>query len=160
MGGKPVQGRMTSDGDGEVVIFLVGMRINNWRAVRSWLPVFLAMPRMIKELARDRDSGMLGHRLLPGLPRHFAVIQYWESKEKLQAYAMDQSGEHRPAWAAFNRRAREGKDKVGFWHETFVVPAGAHKSIYINMPSFGLGEALGAVPVGRRREPSADRMAV
>ncbi|WP_204165941.1 DUF4188 domain-containing protein [Streptomyces sp. NEAU-S7GS2] len=159
MSGKPVQGRMTADGGREVVVFLIGMRFNSWRAVRSWLPVFLAMPRMIKELARDPDSGMIGYRLLPGLPRNFAVLQYWDSKEKLFAYAADQNGEHRPAWAAFNRRVREGRNKVGFWHETYVVPAASYESIYVNMPSFGLGEALGAVPVGRRGERAVDRMA-
>ncbi|MER0482867.1 DUF4188 domain-containing protein [Streptomyces sp. Edi2] len=159
MSGKPMQGRMTADGEGGVVVFLIGMRINSWWAVRSWLPVFLAMPRMIKELARDRGRGLLGYRLLPGLPRNLGLIQYWESKEKLLAYAADQGGEHRPAWAAFNRRAREGRDKVGFWHETYVVPAGSYESIYVNMPSFGLGEARGTVPVGRRGERAADRMA-
>ncbi|MFG2136224.1 DUF4188 domain-containing protein [Streptomyces sp. NPDC048650] len=160
MGGKPIQGRTTADGTGDVVVFLIGMRVNSWWAVRSWLPVFRAMPRMLKELVRDRDSGLLGYRPLAAPPRSFGLIQYWESKEKLLAYAADQGGEHRPAWAAFNRRAREGRDKVGFWHETFVVPAGAYESVYVNMPSFGLGEARGVVPVGRRGERAAQRLAV
>ncbi|WP_328731430.1 DUF4188 domain-containing protein [Streptomyces caniferus] len=159
MSDEPVQGRMTTDGDREVVVFLIGMRVNSWRAVRSWLPVFRAMPRMLKELARDPDSGMLAYRPLVGPGRSFGVLQYWDSKEKLFAYATDPGGAHRPAWAAFNRRAREGRNKVGFWHETYVVPAGSYESIYVNMPSFGLGKALGTVPVGRRGERAADRMA-
>lgn len=159
MSGKPVQGRMTADGTDGVVVFLIGMRINNWRAVRSWLPVFRAMPRMIKELATESGRGMLGYRFLPGL-RNFGVLQYWESKEKLLTYASDQSGEHRPAWAAFNRRVRAGRDVVGFWHETFIVPAGSHESVYANMPAYGLGAARGVVPVGRRGERAADRLAV
>ncbi|GAB7030779.1 DUF4188 domain-containing protein [Streptomyces sp. NPDC021749] len=158
MSGKPVQGRMTADGGGEVVVFLVGMRINNWRAVRSWLPVFRAMPGMIKELARDPERGMLGYRFLPGL-RNFAVLQYWESKEKLLAYASDQGGAHRPAWAAFNRRARAGRRHVGIWHETYAVPAGSYESIYANMPPHGLGAARGVVPVARRGERAAERLA-
>ncbi|TJZ46295.1 DUF4188 domain-containing protein [Streptomyces piniterrae] len=149
---------MTADGDGEVVVFLIGMRVNSWRAVRSWLPVFRAMPPMIKELARDRERGMLGYRGLPGL-RTFGILQYWESKEKLLAYASDQNGEHRPAWAAFNRRVREGRGKVGIWHETYVVPAGSYESIYANMPPSGLGAVRGVVPVGRRGERAADRLA-
>ncbi len=60
---------------------------------------------------------------------------------------------------AFNRRVREGRGKVGLWHETFVVPAGSYESVYVNMPPFGLGEARGTVPVGRRGERAADRMA-
>ncbi|MFJ9418379.1 DUF4188 domain-containing protein [Streptomyces sp. NPDC101227] len=159
MSGKPVQGRMTADGDGEVVVFLVGMRVNSWWAVRSWLPVLLAMPRMIKEQARDRTRGMLGYRVLPGL-RNFTVLQYWESKEKLLAYAGDQDGEHRPAWAAYNRRAWAGRGGVGIWHETYVVPAGSYESVYVGMPPYGLGAARGVVPVGRRGERAAERLGV
>ncbi|MEV0372626.1 DUF4188 domain-containing protein [Streptomyces sp. NPDC050636] len=159
MSGKPIPGRMTADAEGDVVVFLIGMRINSWWAVRSWVPVFTAMPRMIRELSRDRGVGMLGTRFVMGFPRHVGVIQYWESKEKLLAYASDRNGEHRPAWAAYNRRVRAGRDKVGFWHETYVVPAGSYENVYANMPAHGLGEAVGVVPVGRRGERAADRLA-
>ncbi|MGW1375563.1 DUF4188 domain-containing protein [Streptomyces sp. NPDC002446] len=158
MSGKPVQGRMTADGDGEVVVFLIGMRVNSWWAVRSWLPVFLAMPRMLKELQKEKGRGLLGIRPLPGL-RCFGMLQYWESTEKLLAYAGDQGGEHRPAWAAYNRRARAGRDRVGIWHETYAVPAGSYESIYANMPPVGLGAVRGVVPVGRRGERAAARLA-
>ncbi|UQA97750.1 DUF4188 domain-containing protein [Streptomyces halobius] len=150
---------MTADAEGDVVVFLIGMRVNNWWAVRSWVPVFTAMPRMIRELSRDRSIGMLGTRLLMGFPRHFTVVQYWESTEKLLAYASDQSGEHRPAWAAYNRRLRAGRGRVGFWHETYAVPAGSYETIYGNMPAHGLGAAVGVVPVGRRGERAAERLA-
>ncbi|MFG2649554.1 DUF4188 domain-containing protein [Streptomyces sp. NPDC048436] len=149
---------MTADAQGGVTVFHIGMRINNFRAVRSWWPVFRAMPRMLKELSEDPESGLLSYQLLLGAPRVLYVVQYWESSEKLLAYASAQGKEHRPAWAAFNRRLREGKGKVGFWHETYVVPAGAHEAVYINMPEFGLGEATGVVPVGRRGESAADRL--
>ncbi|MFG2400035.1 monooxygenase family protein [Streptomyces lydicus] len=52
---------------------------------------------------------------------------------------------------------RQGRGKVGFWHETFVVPAGSCESGYVNMPAYGLGEARGVGPVGRRGERAADR---
>ncbi|UQT61499.1 DUF4188 domain-containing protein [Streptomyces durmitorensis] len=149
---------MTADARGGVTVFTIGMRINNFRAVRSWWPVFRAMPRMLKELSVDRGIGMLGYQLLLGAPRVLYVVQYWESPEKLLAYASDQGKEHRPAWAAFNRRMREGKGKVGFWHETYAVPAGAHEAVYVNMPEFGLGKAIGVVPVGHRGDRAADRL--
>lgn len=158
MSSKPIEGRMTAEAEGGVVVFHIGMRINAFRAVRSWWPVFVAMPRMLKELSRDRASGMLGYRLLFGGVRVLYVVQYWESQEKLLAYSTAQDKAHRPAWAAFNRRIREGRGKVGFWHETFVVPAGAHEAVYVNMPPFGLGEATGVIPVGRRGERAADRL--
>ncbi|MEU5687945.1 DUF4188 domain-containing protein [Streptomyces venezuelae] len=158
MSSKPIEGRMTAEAEGDVVVFHIGMRINAFRAVRSWWPVFRAMPRMLKELSRDRESGMLGYRLLFGGTRVVYVVQYWESQEKLLAYSTAQDKAHRPAWAAFNRRIREGRGKVGFWHETFVVPAGAHEQVYVNMPPFGLGAATGVIPVGRRGERAADRL--
>ncbi|MEU0527600.1 DUF4188 domain-containing protein [Streptomyces niveus] len=158
MGTKVIEGRMTADAEGDVVVFVIGMRINNFRALRSWWPVFTAMPRMLKELSRDKGSGLIGFQPLLGFPRVFYVVQYWDSKEKLLAYASARDGEHRPAWAAFNRRLRAGKGKVGFWHETYVVPAGSYENVYINMPAFGLAAATGVVPVGRRGERAADRL--
>ncbi|MEV0258453.1 DUF4188 domain-containing protein [Streptomyces sp. NPDC050732] len=149
---------MTADAQGGVVVFHIGMRINSFRAVRSWWPMAMAMPRMLKELSRDRGSGPLGYRLLIGGPRLVYIVQYWESQEKLLAYSVAQGKEHRPAWAAWNRRLREGRGKVGFWHETYVVPAGAHEAVYVNMPAFGLGGAIGVVPVGRRGDRAADRL--
>ncbi|MFJ5227176.1 DUF4188 domain-containing protein [Streptomyces sp. NPDC088400] len=159
MSAKPIEGRMTARADGETTVFLIGMRINNFRALRSWWPVARAMPRMLKELSRDKDSGLMGARILLGGPRLVYLVQYWSSKEKLLAYASAPDQEHRPAWAAFNRRLRAGRGKVGFWHETYVVPAGSYESVYINMPEFGLGEATGVAPVGSRGERAADRLA-
>ena len=160
MGADVIEGRMTAEGTGEVTVFLIGMRVNRFRALRSWLPVFKAMPRMLRELSRDKESGLLGYQLLVGPPRVLYVVQYWDSHEKLLAYASAQDREHRPAWAAFNRRAREGRGKVGIWHETYAVPAGAHEAIYYDMPAFGLGKATGVVPVGRRGERAADRLSL
>ncbi|WP_180357275.1 DUF4188 domain-containing protein [Streptomyces sp. TLI_146] len=158
MSEKPIEGRMTAAAEGDMVVFLIGMRINRFRALRSWLPVTAAMPRMLKELVKDEDSGLLGFQPVLAGPRTLAVVQYWESKEKLLAYASAQGKEHRPAWAAFNRRARGAKGAVGIWHETYVVPAGSHESVYVGMPAFGLGKATGVVPVGRRGDRAADRL--
>ncbi|WP_329303439.1 DUF4188 domain-containing protein [Streptomyces sp. NBC_00659] len=159
MGNAPTSGRrVTAAAEGDVVVFLIGMRINRWRAVRHWLPALAAMPRMLKELTQDSDSGLLGHRSLSGGPRVFTVAQYWESREKLLAYASDQAGEHRPAWAAFNRRLRSSKGSVGVWHETYIVPAGSYESIYVDMPPTGLAAAWGVEPVERRGERAAQRL--
>lgn len=159
MGAKPIPGRQTAAAEGDVVVFHIGMRINHYRALRSWWPVFLAMPRMLRELSKDKAGGLLGYRLLSGGPRIFYVVQYWESKEKLLAYASDQDRLHRPAWAAFNRYARAGKGHVGIWHETYAVPAGSYESIYADMPAFGLAAATGVIPVAQRGERAAERLA-
>ncbi|OEU86386.1 hypothetical protein DB35_11970 [Streptomyces abyssalis] len=149
---------MTAAADGDVVVFLIGMRINRLRAVRSWLPVFKAMPRMLKELSKDASSGLLGFRVLVGGLRDITVVQYWESAEKLFAYASAADKEHRPAWAAYNSRVRNSGPDVGIWHETYAVPEGRYETMYVNMPPHGLAAAHGTEPVGRRGERAAERM--
>ncbi|MEV7421859.1 DUF4188 domain-containing protein [Streptomyces sp. NPDC091212] len=150
---------MTARAEGEVTVFLIGMRINKFRAPRDWWPVVGAMPRMLRELSRDKGSGLIGARTLIGGPRLIYVVQYWDSKEKLLAYASATDGQHRPAWAAFNRRMRAARGGVGFWHETYAVPAGSYENVYVDMPEFGLGKATGVIPVGRRGESAAERLA-
>ncbi len=147
--------RRTADLDGDVVVFLIGMNINHWRAVRSWLPVVQAMPRMLAELNRHPDLGLLKaySGWLFGGP---ALVQYWRSYDSLLAYARSTESEHLPAWRRFNRAARD-TDAVGIWHETYQVTAGQWETIYGGMKDVGL---LGAVG-GRALSPgstSATRM--
>jgi hypothetical protein len=52
-----IPARMTHDYDGDLVVFLIGMRINKpWRP-DLWLPVFFAMPAMLAELSKDKIPG-------------------------------------------------------------------------------------------------------
>ncbi len=56
-----IPSRMTAEIEGDFVVFLIGMRINKPWMIHKWLPVFLAMPRMLKELEAHPESGFLGH---------------------------------------------------------------------------------------------------
>jgi Domain of unknown function (DUF4188) len=150
-----IPGRMTHDYDGDLVVFLIGMRINRpWR-LDLWLPVFFAMPAMLAELSKDKDSGLLGYRLTFGAGGPL-VVQYWNSHEKLYGYASDRNAAHRQAWAAFNRRVRKAPGAVGIWHETYVVERA--ETIYAGMPVSGLAAATSLVPVARRGETAAERL--
>jgi hypothetical protein len=149
-------GRTTHRHTGELVVFLIGMRINKpWRP-DLWWPVFQAMPKMLAELSRDKESGLLGYRLTLGAGGPL-LVQYWDSHEKLYAYASAQDAEHRPAWTAFNRRARKAPGVVGIWHETFLVDRA--ESIYAGMPPSGLALATEPVPVQRRSDRAIQRLA-
>jgi hypothetical protein len=75
-------GRMTAEMDGDFVVFLIGMRINRPWKVHKWLPVMIAMPRMLKELYAHPELGFLGHTGTLG-----TIMQYWRSFEALDAYA-------------------------------------------------------------------------
>lgn len=130
--------------DEDFVVFLIGMRINKYRRVGEWLPVFVGTARMLRELEADPDSGLLGHRFVPGL-RNFMVIQYWRSAKELQEYAFDRDRLHFPAWGRFNRTSGES-GAVGIWHETYLVSADRYETIYNHMPPFGLGTVGEHVP--------------
>jgi hypothetical protein len=150
-----IPARMTHDYDGDLVVFLIGMRINKpWRP-GLWLPVFFAMPAMLAELSKDKNSGLLGYRLTFGAGGPL-VVQYWSSHEKLYAYASDRNAAHRPAWAAFNRRVRKAPGSVGIWHETYVVKRA--ETIYSGMPVSGLAAATSVVEVARRGETARERL--
>ena len=151
-----IRQRMTHQHTGELVVFLIGMRINQWWRVREWWPVFGAMPKMLTELYTDPDSGFLGHRLTlaPGGP---LLVQYWRSHAALYDYASTQDAVHRPAWTEFNRRARKAPGAVGIWHETFQVARA--ESIYVSMPVTGLAKATAAVPVGSWADRARARFA-
>lgn len=147
-------GRTTHRPEGELVVFLIGMRVNKpWR-VDAWLPVFLSMPKMLAELSRDPESGLLGYRLTFGAGGPL-LVQYWDSHDKLYAYASAQDAEHRPAWSAFNRRARKVPGSVGIWHETYLVDRA--ESMYVAMPPTGLALATESVPVQRRSDRGLQR---
>jgi hypothetical protein len=50
---KVIADRMTAQMEGDFVVFLIGMRINSFSKVHKWLPVAMAMPRM---LSRNESS--------------------------------------------------------------------------------------------------------
>jgi hypothetical protein len=151
--------RTTADAKGDVVVLLIGMRINRFWAVHLWLPVMLAMFRMLRELEKDPARGLRSRVLLTASPRTYYVVQYWESKEKLYAYATAPDAFHHKAWAQLNRKERTGKlrGQVGIWHEAYVVPEGSYEAIYGDMPAFGLAAAHGQIPLEKRGRYAKDR---
>ena len=151
--------RMCAEVEGEFVVFLIGMRVNKPWKVWSWWPVAQAMPKMLIELAKDPELGLLHARSHFGFPG-VMVVQYWKSFEHLEAYAKNRSAAHLPAWQAFNKAVGSNGD-VGIWHETYVVKAGSYENVYNNMPPFGLGaagmlkDAVGARQAARQRMTAA-----
>lgn len=152
-----VQGRMTAQIDGDFVVFVIGMRINQLLRPDRWVPVSRMMPPMIKELVRQPELGLLRAELLLGW-RTIVTLQYWQSFEHLHAYAHARDREHLPAWARFNRMAR-GNVSVGIFHETYLVEAGAYETVYVDMPAWGLGRAGRLEAAVGRLQNARDRMA-
>ena len=146
--------RMAAEMDGEFVVFLIGMRINKPWKVHKWLPVLLAMPKMLRELEAHPESGCLGHNgLSTGV-----IVQYWRSFEHLETYARSKQMSHWPAWVDFNRRVGNSRGDVGIWHETYIIKPGHYEAVYSGMPAHGLGKAGKLVPASGTRESARSRM--
>src|SRR5262249_43521485 len=151
---KVIGSRMAAEMEGEFVVFLIGMRVNKPWKVHKWLPVFLAMPRMLKELDGHPESGFLG-----AIQSLNVIVQYWRSFDALEAYARARDKEHWPAWVAFNQRIGESRGDVGIWHETYRVRAGEYETVYSGMPPFGLGRAAKLVAASGQRDSARGRLA-
>ncbi|MEL6825869.1 MAG: DUF4188 domain-containing protein [Pseudomonadota bacterium] len=153
---KPIEGRMTAAIEGDFVVFLIGMRIHKLWKVWKWLPVFSAMPKMLIELGKNPDLGLLHAKTFFSLRSPY-LVQYWRSFEHLHAYSINRDNAHLPAWAAFNKVIGSNGD-VGIWHETFLIKADQHESVYGNMPPIGLGLAGGLKPAEGRNRSAKGRL--
>ena len=147
-----IPARMAAEIEGDFVVFVIGMRINKPWKLHKWVPTFLGMPRMLKELSKRPESGFLG-----SISGGLLVVQYWRSFDDLERYARSHDHLHWPAWVAFNRRMARSRDDVGIWHETYMVRAGEYEAIYSGMPRTGLGRAGKLVPATGRKESARGR---
>jgi hypothetical protein len=151
-----IKGRFTAKMDEPFVVFMIGMRINKFLAIRQWLPTARVMGPMLRELYSHPEKGFLGGEFFfygrgPGL------VQYWRSFEDLEKFARDPEDPHMPAWQRFNREARSS-GAVGIWHETYIMGRGNYEAIYANMPEFGLAKATERVPAVGGRETARRRL--
>jgi len=150
-----IPNRVSGRIEGDFVVFLIGMRINRIWKPHKWLPVLLAMPRMLKELeAAPAEVGFLGHNGVTGKP----IVQYWRSFDHLEQYARDRNALHWPAWVEFNRRMKESRGDVGIWHETYKIRAGEYEAIYSGMPPWGLGKAGVQSAIGASTDSARQRL--
>src|SRR5260221_6834847 len=156
-GNTVVPGRQTAQLDRAKVLFLIGMRFNNLWRIDRWAWFLSTMPSMLAELEKKPEAGLLWYRnYISG--RMLMVQQYWESFDKLLAYAQDKEGKHFPAWAKFNRTlAQDGT--IGIWHETYLIEPGKFECIYGYMPPFGLAAATKMVPAEGRLAQAKQRFA-
>ena len=148
---------MTAQVEGDFVVFLIGMRINNVWKIHKWLPVFLAVRRVLRELEAHPESGFLGY-FGAGRHRSLLTVQYWRSFGHLESYARSQGYQHWPAWVAFNKRTRNSRGDVGIWHETYQVHAGEYETVYSGMPPHGLGKSAAVEPLGAETEAARLRL--
>jgi fumigallin biosynthesis monooxygenase-like protein len=149
-------GRWTAEVTEPLVVFLIGMRVNRFWKLRQWWWVVLAMPRMLRRLAKEPELGLL-HVEQFTRGRTTLMVQYWRSFEHLERFARDRELPHLEPWRRFNQQVRDSGD-VGIWHETYGVGPGAAEAVYGNMPRFGLAAATAHVPAGKVGQSAGHRM--
>ena len=113
-----IKGRVTARRNDNFVLFLIGMRINNFWKIHKWLPIFFQMPKMIKELESDKSLGYLNGEAWFG--RNIIFVQYWKSFNHLEKFARSKDYSHFPAWQKFLKKVGPSGD-VGIWHETYEI---------------------------------------
>ena len=150
-------GRYTADLEGDFVVFLIGMRINSFRKVRKWWPVFRAMPPMLKAQEEHPELGVLDTRRALLSPREPLIIQFWRSFEQLEHFAREDML-HTDPWKSYFKVVGASSGDVGIWHETYMVHAGEYEAVYSGMPRQGLASAGTLVPASGRRETAAGRI--
>ncbi len=148
------QGRFTVRSNENVVVFIIGMRVNKWYAVHQWWPVFTAMPPMLRELHLNKDLGFLAMESAVNF-RTILLVQYWRSFEKLHAYARE--AKHVSAWHNFYKKAGS-TNAVGIFHETYLLENKGYEAVYGNMPIFGLAKALGHQEVTAKTSSARQRL--
>lgn len=152
---KVMKGRYTAQMDEPFVVFIIGMRINDFFQVKKWLPTARAMPPMLAAMEKDPQIGYLGGQSFMYW-RGVGLIQYWRSFDDLENFARNPQEPHLSAWKAFHKNV-SGDGTVGVWHETYMVQPGQSEAIYDNMPIFGLADAtkhvkaVGSRHTARRR---------
>lgn len=153
-----LSGRYTANVSEPFVVFLIGMRVNRFWAMKKWLPVAKAMRPMLKSLSEDPEKGLLGVENFGRIwPIETCMVSYWRSFEDLTRFARSQDDPH---WAAWQRFMKEiGSDgSVGIWHETYRVDPADCECIYGNMPAFGLAAATASIPISEKTRTARGRM--
>jgi hypothetical protein len=152
-------GRYTAKNDRSFVVFVIGMRINHWWKLHKWLPVFFAMPPMLKQLSKNRQLGMAHYEQFFRLfPINTLMISYWDSFETLDTFARNPNQPHLKAWSEFMKRVGSNPS-VGIFHETYVIPAkNGFECVYGNMPRFGLAAAFQHAKVASNADSAKSRI--
>nr|WP_246421912.1 DUF4188 domain-containing protein [Nocardiopsis mwathae] len=157
---QPTNGRTTNRPRESFTVFLLGLHVNAWYKPHRWLRTVRDFRRMQVELEADPALGLLHSRTLLS-PRGTTVVQYWESTEALMRYA--RASTHSGIWRDFHRD-RDGS--VGIWHETYEIgtpqaeaSGRGYEALYVDVPTQGLGAALGTEPVTRATHAARTRLA-
>ncbi|CAG9460325.1 unnamed protein product [Pedinophyceae sp. YPF-701] len=149
---RVVRGRFSArmPKDKSFVVFLIGARVNDPCDLTKLDSFYQWMGKAFDNMDRELEAlgpelGYLGGEGYVSMSRTGTLtVQYWESMEKLQAWARGRQYAHNKPWKVLQAK---GKDtpRYAFWHEAYQVGAdGSYETIYVNCPPLGLANAKGS----------------
>lgn len=153
---KIFNGRYTAQAEQPFVVFLIGMRVNQWWRFDKWIPVMGAMSPMLRALFSQREKGLLHVEFFWNFSGPL-LVQYWRSFEDLERFARNTEDPHLEPWKRYNQQVG-AEGTVGIWHETYLVNPDQYECVYGNMPKFGLAAATSHVQAVGRRETARLRL--
>ncbi|KAG5916743.1 hypothetical protein E4U42_007521 [Claviceps africana] len=150
--------------DHPLVVFNLGVQFNHPQGqlcphAKDLAEKFAAMTREL--LARRHELGLLSVTNWSGAddqpasgagPDTMLISYYFRDVESVHRFAHEEM--HRAAWDWYQAVRPH---HIGIFHETFVVPAHAHETIYVNCRPLLLGAGLVKVADGRGDEKGHER---
>ncbi len=123
----------------DLVMVLLGFRVQGWRGV----PALLRIGRGLRTLADTPPDGLLWEQQFLYGWNHVGIRQYWRDPESLERFTRSEPHSH--WWRDFLRDAQA----CGFWHEAYHARGGV-EGIYVNLEEPGglAGFAPERAPVG------------
>ncbi|KAG6192631.1 hypothetical protein E4U22_007826 [Claviceps purpurea] len=146
-----------------LVVFNLGVQFNHPRGqmcpyAKELAEKFAHMSRDL--LSRREELGLLSVTNWTGLdlqpasgagPDTLLMSYYFRDVESIHRFAHEEM--HREAWDWYNSVKPH---HIGIFHETFVVPAHGHESIYVNCRPFMLGASLVKVDDEKKTDGRTD----
>ena len=148
---------MIADIEGEFLVFVVELRIYQWWRFWKWYPVVTAMGRMLTELMKKPEFGLLNFEYWFAFRRQL-FLMYWRSYEHMHDWVLNKDATHIPGWKSLNQLMKESPNVLGFWRESYVVHPCQYEAFYRNVPTVGLGRAGSLVPLQGRATTAAARL--
>ena len=132
-------GQYSATTENPIVIFLIGIRINNLWGIHKWMPFVFRIFMLRKHLKNNNQTSLLNTKTWFSW-REIMLVQYWDSLESLEKFAHSKLEPHLESWREYNMQI--GKNgSLGVWHETYFIDKKHFECIYHNMPRTGLALA-------------------
>ncbi len=137
-----------SEKSDSICVFMVGARFNGPFPSNGYKWVGEAFIEMIRELESNPSLGCLNVEYLASQNpeiNQLISLQYWKSSAHVINFARASGSKHSNSWSKL-MSLNAIDPRIGYWHELYEIPKSSIESIYINMPTRGLGKIGNLIP--------------